>query len=145
MSKILLVNGPNLNLLGQREPAIYGKLTLPELEKGLSMDAATAGHELLAFQSNHEGEIIDFLHKEAASVLGLIINAGAFSHYSIAIRDAITAVNIRTIEVHISNIYAREEFRHRSVLAPVCVGKISGLGTDGYYAALKWFVDHDRP
>lgn len=145
MSKILLINGPNLNLLGQREPAIYGKLTLPELEKSLSQAATKAGHELLAFQSNHEGEIIDFVHKEAPSALGLIINAGAFSHYSFAIRDAITAVNVRAIEVHISNVYAREEFRHRSVLAPVCVGQISGLGTDGYYAALRWFVDHGRP
>jgi len=144
MSKILLINGPNLNSLGQREPVIYGRLTLPELEKGLSQAAATAGYELLAFQSNHEGQIIDFVHKEAVSALGLIINAGAFSHYSYAIRDAIAAVNVRTIEVHISNVYAREEFRHRSVLAPVCVGQISGLGTDGYYAALKWLVDHAR-
>ena len=118
---------------------------MPELEKGLSQAATKAGHELLAFQSNHEGEIIDFVHKEAPSALGLIINAGAFSHYSFAIRDAITAVNVRAIEVHISNVYAREEFRHRSVLAPVCVGQISGLGTDGYYAALRWFVDHGRP
>ncbi|MCX6834844.1 MAG: type II 3-dehydroquinate dehydratase [candidate division Zixibacteria bacterium] len=144
MSKILLVNGPNLNLLGQREPAIYGRLTLPELEKGLSQAAATAGHELLAFQSNHEGQIVDFLHMAAASALGLIINAGAFSHYSYAIRDAIVAVNARAIEVHISNVYAREEFRHRSVLTPVCVGQISGLGTDGYYVALRWLVDHPR-
>jgi 3-dehydroquinate dehydratase-2 len=144
MSKILLVNGPNLNLLGQREPTIYGRLTLSELERGLSQAAVVAGHDLLAFQSNHEGEIIDFIHKEAASALGLIINAGAFSHYSYAIRDAITAVNIRAIEVHISNVYAREEFRHKSVLAPVCVGQISGLGTEGYYAALTWLVENTR-
>jgi 3-dehydroquinate dehydratase-2 len=144
MPKILLINGPNLNLLGQREPAIYGKTTLPELEKGLSQAATAAGHQLLAFQSNHEGEIVDFIHKEAPSALGLIINAGAYSHYSYAIRDAISAVGIRAIEVHISNVYAREEFRHRSVLAPVCVGQISGLGTDGYFAALKWLVDHAR-
>ena len=142
MSKILLINGPNLNLLGQREPDIYGKTTLPEVEKGLSQTAATAGHQLLPFQSNHEGEIIDFIHKEAPSAIGLIINAGAYSHYSYAIRDAIAAVGIRAIEVHISNVYAREEFRHRSVLAPVCVGQISGLGVDGYRAALKWLIDH---
>ena len=144
MSKILLINGPNLNLLGQREPAIYGKTPLPEIEKGLSQAATAAGHQLLAFQSNHEGAIIDFIHKEAPSALGLIVNAGAYSHYSYAIRDAIAAVGIRAIEVHISNVYAREEFRHKSVLAPVCVGQISGLGIDGYHAALKWLIDHAR-
>jgi len=144
MSKILLINGPNLNLLGQREPDIYGKSTLPELVKGLSQAARAAGHELLAFQSNHEGEIIDFVQRESPSALGLIINAGAFSHYSYALRDAISAVGIRAIEVHISNVYAREEFRHTSVLAPVCVGQISGLGTDGYFAALRWLIDHAR-
>jgi 3-dehydroquinate dehydratase-2 len=142
MSKILLVNGPNLNLLGRREPDTYGKTTLPEIEKGLSQTAAAAGHQLLAFQSNHEGAIIDFIQKEGPLALGLIINAGAYSHYSYAIRDAISAVGIRAIEVHISNVYAREEFRHKSVLAPVCAGQIAGLGVDGYYAALKWLIDH---
>jgi 3-dehydroquinate dehydratase-2 len=139
---ILLVNGPNLNLLGRREPEIYGATTLSELEATLTRSAAAAGYGLVSFQSNHEGEIIDFIHKEGASATGLIINPGAYGHYSYAIRDAIAAVGVKTVEVHISNVYAREEFRHLSVLAPVCVGQINGLGIDGYEAALKWLIDH---
>jgi len=142
MPRILLVNGPNLNLLGRRQPEIYGTTTLSELEGNLSRSAADAGYELVSFQSNHEGEILDFIHKEAASAQGMIINPGAYAHHSVAIRDAIVAIGVKTIEVHISNVYAREEFRHRSLLAPVCVGQISGLGLDGYEAALKWLVDN---
>jgi 3-dehydroquinate dehydratase-2 len=142
MPRILLVNGPNLNLLGRRQPEIYGTTTLSELDRDLSRSAADAGYELVSFQSNHEGEILDFIHKEAASAQGMIINPGAYAHHSVAIRDAIAAVGIRTIEVHISNVYAREEFRHRSLLAPVCVGQISGLGLDGYKAALRWLMDN---
>lgn len=142
MSKILVVNGPNLNLLGTREPEIYGNVTLDQIITRLTEAALAAGFELVAFQSNHEGEIIDCIQKEATQCEGMIINPGAFSHYSYAIRDAITAVGLPTIEVHISNIYAREEFRHHSVIAPVCVGQISGLGVDGYLAALRWLIDH---
>lgn len=142
MSKILVVNGPNLNLLGTRAPEIYGNVTLDQIVTRLTEAAVAAGFELVTFQSNHEGEIIDCIQKEATQCEGMIINPGAFSHYSYAIRDAITAVGLPTIEVHISNIYAREEFRHRSVIAPVCVGQISGLGVDGYLAALRWLIDH---
>ena len=117
--KILLINGPNLNLLGQREPDKYGKTTLTEIESALRNRLSQSGGELVCFQSNHEGEIIDCLQEEMASCQGVIINAGAFSHYSYAIRDAIAAANLPTIEVHITNVYAREEFRHRSVLAAV--------------------------
>jgi len=142
MSKILVVNGPNLNLLGTREPEIYGNVTLDQIITRLTEATVAAGFELIAFQSNHEGEIIDCIQKEATQCEGMIINPGAFSHYSYAIRDAITAIGLPTIEVHISNIYAREEFRHHSVIAPVCVGQISGLGVDGYLAALRWLIDH---
>lgn len=140
MKKILLINGPNLNLLGKREPKIYGAATLEQLVNGLKESASAAGvFELIAYQSNHEGEIIDCIHREASECSGLIINPGAFTHYSYAIRDAIAATAIKTIEVHISNVYAREPFRHESVIAPVCVGQISGLGIEGYTAALTWF------
>ncbi|NLY11969.1 MAG: type II 3-dehydroquinate dehydratase [Firmicutes bacterium] len=139
MKEILLVNGPNLNLLGTREPEIYGNTTLNEIENEVTELAKENGYLLTCFQANSEGAIIDFIqqHKDAA---GLIINPGAFTHYSIAIRDCIVAVGIPTIEVHLSNIYAREEFRHRSVIAPVCVGQITGLGKVGYLLALTSFM-----
>ncbi len=139
--RILLINGPNLNLLGSREVDVYGHTTLAQLVTELTALATEAGFELVCHQSNHEGEIIDCLHKEAPSCCGLIINPGAFSHYSYAIRDAIAAVGIRAVEVHISNIQAREEFRHRSVVAPVCAGQISGLGLESYRAALRWLTE----
>jgi len=141
MKKILLINGPNLNLLGTREPEIYGATTLDELVADLAKRATSGGVELVAFQSNHEGEIIDCIQREVSGCVGLIINPGAFTHYSYAIRDAIASVVIQTIEVHISNVYSRESFRHKSVIAPVCVGQISGLGINGYIAALTWFMD----
>lgn len=141
MKKILLINGPNLNLLGTREPEVYGVTTLDHLVAGLNEKAQAAGAELVAFQSNHEGEIIDWIQREASGCDGLIINPGAFTHYSYAIRDAIVSVGIKALEVHISNIYAREPFRHQSVIAPVCVGQISGLGIEGYAAALTWFLE----
>ena len=140
-NKILVINGPNLNLLGQRDPEIYGHTTLGQIETELTEVAAASGYELVTMQSNHEGEIIDCIQKEASACDGLIINPGAFTHYSYAIRDAISAVGIKTIEVHISNVYAREGFRHKSVIAPVCVGQIAGLGADGYRAALRWFIE----
>jgi 3-dehydroquinate dehydratase II len=140
MAKILIINGPNLNLLGWREPDVYGSTTLEELEATILSDAKQLGIEVSFFQSNSEGGIIDFLHKEGFSAQGIVINPGAFGHYSYAIRDAIKSVGTRTIEVHISNIYNREEFRQHSVLAPVCEGQISGLGLHVYTLALNWFA-----
>ena len=141
MPKLLVVNGPNLNLLGQRQPEIYGNQSLDKLNQSLTKLAGDLGFELVIFQANGEGEIIDFIQKKAPDAKGLIINPGAFTHYSYAIRDAITSVGIETIEVHLSNIYAREEFRHKSVIAPVCRGQLSGFGFYGYAMALSFFAD----
>lgn len=141
MRRILVVNGPNLNLLGKREPEIYGTNTLDELNGKLADMAKELVIEVTFFQSNSESEIIDFLHKEAFKADGLIINPGAFTHYSYSLRDAITAVGIEAVEVHMSNIYTREEFRHKSVIAPVCVGHLVGFGFYGYAMALSYFAD----
>jgi 3-dehydroquinate dehydratase-2 len=142
MPRILVVNGPNLNLLGKREPEIYGTRTLDELNEKLNAMAKDLDIELVFFQSNSEGDIIDFLHKEGFDADGLIINPGAFTHYSYALRDAIAAVGIDAVEVHMSNIYTREEFRHHSVIAPVCVGHLVGFGFYGYAMALSYFADN---
>ena len=139
MKKILIINGPNLNLLGTREPEIYGKLTLKDIETALTNAAQKYGVELECFQSNHEGEIVDKICSAKNIFDAIIINPAAYTHTSVAIRDALSAVEIATIEVHISNIYSREQFRHNSLIAPVCVGQISGLGLDGYIAALTFF------
>lgn len=144
MSKILIVNGPNLNLLGTREPHVYGTSTLDELNKRLAEMAGELKIELEFFQSNHEGELIDFLHREAPDADGLIINPGALTHYSYALRDAIAAVGIEAVEVHMSNIYAREEFRRKSVIAPVCQGSMAGFGFYGYAMALSYFADTSK-
>ena len=141
MPKLLVVNGPNLNLLGKREPEVYGNQTLDKLNETLKKLASDLGYELKIYQSNSEGEIIDFIQKEAPNAKGLIINPGAFTHYSYAIRDVIKSVNIEALEVHLSNIYAREEFRHKSVIAPVCRGQLSGFGFYGYAMALSYFAD----
>ncbi len=141
MARVLVVNGPNLNLLGKREPEIYGTATLDELNERLSGLAGELGLELAFFQSNSEGAIVDFIQNEAPSASGLIINAGALTHYSYAIRDAIAAVGIEAVEVHMSNIYAREEFRHKSVIAPVARGHLVGFGFYGYAMALSYFAD----
>jgi len=141
MSKVLVVNGPNLNLLGQRQPDVYGTSTLDELNEKLGQFASELKLELEFFQSNSEAEIIDFIHKNAGSATGMLINPGAFTHYSYAIRDAITATAIETVEVHLSNIYAREEFRHKSVIAPVARGQVAGFGYYGYAMALSYFAD----
>lgn len=144
MSKILIVNGPNLNLLGTREPHVYGTSTLDELNNRLAEMASELKIELEFFQSNHEGELIDFLHREAPDADGLIINPGALTHYSYALRDAIAAVGIEAVEVHMSNIYARDEFRRKSVVAPVCQGSMAGFGFYGYAMALSYFADTSK-
>lgn len=137
VKKIIVINGPNLNLLGIREKDIYGTGSLEEIESSLKSEAQLMEIELDFIQSNHEGEIIDKIHQARGKYHAIIINPGAFTHYSIAIRDAIKAVEIPTIEVHITNIHAREEFRSKSVLAPVCVGQICGFGAMSYKLALK--------
>ena len=137
MSKILIINGPNLNMLGIREPGIYGVETLETLCEKIKNKADELNSEVDFFQSNIEGEIINAIHSTLGKYDGAVINPGAFTHYSYAIRDAIASVNIPFIEVHISNVHKREEFSHRSVTAPVCVGQICGLGTNGYLYALE--------
>lgn len=137
MLKIRVISGPNLNLLGTREPKVYGTQTLESIESTLKREAGEYGVEIDFFQSNHEGAVIDAIHEAARlGYHGLILNPGAFTHYSYAIRDAVAAVGIPTVEVHLSNIHAREAFRSRSVIAPVCLGQISGLGAVSYSAAL---------
>jgi len=131
------MNGPNLNTLGQREPEIYGKLTLADIERAVSERATELGLEVHSFQANSEGALIDWLQGEAPGARGLIINAGAYTHTSVALRDAVAACGLETVEVHISNIWKREAFRHESLLSPVVRGAIVGLGTDGYLLALE--------
>jgi 3-dehydroquinate dehydratase-2 len=133
--KILVINGPNLNMLGKREPGVYGNETLDGINAWLADEARTLGAELDFFQSNGEGELITAI-QDSGLYAGIILNAGAYTHYSIAIRDAIASVDIPVIEVHLSNVHAREHFRHVSVIAPVCAGSISGLGKIGYKLAL---------
>ncbi|MEZ5445995.1 MAG: type II 3-dehydroquinate dehydratase [Gammaproteobacteria bacterium] len=143
MSRILVLNGPNLNLLGEREPEIYGRDTLADINRRLTAAAQAAGHELVAFQSNAEHALIDRLHAaRAEDVRFILINPGAFTHTSIALRDAFLAVKIPFIEVHLSNVHARESFRKRSYLSDVAVGVIAGLGAQGYEFALQAAVRH---
>lgn len=137
MKKVLVINGPNLNLLGQREKEIYGAETLEDIARKMNAEAMKLNIDLSFIQTNHEGEIIDKIHESKGEIDTIIINPGAYTHYSIAIRDAIKAVEIPAIEVHLSNIHAREEFRSKSVIAPVCVGQISGFGSIGYILALN--------
>ncbi len=135
---ILVIHGPNLNLLGEREPDVYGKRTLEDINQTLRAIAAENNKTVEIMQSNYEGEIIDVIQAARREEVGaIIINPGAFTHYSIAIRDALAAVEIPVIEVHLSNIYQREEFRHKSVIAPVATGQISGFGTDSYRLAMQ--------
>jgi 3-dehydroquinate dehydratase-2 len=135
--RILLMNGPNLNTLGTREPEIYGTQTLADIEEMVRRRAAELGCEVRAFQANSEGELIDWLQAEQRDAQGLIMNAGAYTHTSVALRDAVAACGLETVEVHISNVWRREEFRHESLLSPVVRGAIVGLGTHGYILALE--------
>ena len=138
--RILLINGPNLNLLGTRNPEVYGRTTLQDIVDRVTQRGEQLGAEIVAFQSNSEGASIDFIQANAPGADGILINAGAFTHYSLAIRDAFEAVEKPFVEVHISNVHAREEFRHHSVLADIAVAQVAGLGWRGYIAALDSLV-----
>ena len=141
LGHVLVLNGPNLNLLGTREPEIYGHTTLADINAWLEKRANEADVAIEFYQSNHEGALVDKIQEARGNVDYISFNAGAYTHYSIALRDAIAGVEIPTIEVHLSNIHKREEFRHTSVLAPVCLGQISGLGAFSYMAALEAVID----
>ncbi|MBR1942354.1 type II 3-dehydroquinate dehydratase [bacterium] len=134
--KILLLNGPNLNLLGSREPEKYGKLTLTDIEDNLAEIAQKRNVELICRQTNHEGKLVDEIQEANGTFDGIILNAGGYTHTSVAVRDAIAAVSIPVVEVHLTNIHAREEFRHNSLLAPVCIGQICGFGAYSYELGL---------
>lgn len=134
--KILVINGPNLNLLGEREPNIYGNDTLSSINEELREKAEKMGYVTEFFQSNSEGALIDALHNSRLDCAGVILNAGAYTHYSYAIRDAIAAIKIPVVEVHLSNVNSRDEFRKTSVIAPVCAGSIAGFGKYSYHIAL---------
>ena len=142
MKQILLLNGPNLNMLGIREPGIYGSMSLQTIIEGLEKTASGLGVALETFQSNHEGGLIDKIHAAFGVKDGILFNPGAFTHYSYALRDAISTVGIPTVEVHISNIHKRESFRHTSVIAPVAIGQIAGFGADSYELGLRALVQH---
>jgi 3-dehydroquinate dehydratase-2 len=138
--KILVVHGPNLNALGRRQPEIYGHTTLAQIDDALRERAGAAGATLLAFQSNHEGALIDFLQEHGADADGIVINPGALTHYGLALRDALASLSAPIVEVHLSNVYKREPFRHTSVVAPIATGQIAGLGWRGYLLALEWLL-----
>ena len=142
--KIIVLNGPNLNLLGLREPEIYGSTNLSVIGKSLESLAASLDAKVHCFQSNHEGALVDAIHDARECFQGIIINAGAYTHTSIAIRDAISAVQLPTVEVHLSNIYTRENFRHHSYIAPVAIGQISGFGEDSYCLGLQALISYLR-
>ncbi len=141
---ILVLHGPNLNLLGLREPEIYGSATLTEINRALELDSKKLQVSVDCLQSNCEGVLVDAIHKARTKYQGIIINAGAYTHTSVAIRDAVVGVAIPTVEVHLSNIYTREEFRHHSYIAPVAIGQISGFGADSYHLGLQALVNYLR-
>lgn len=144
MISVLILNGPNLNLLGKREPGIYGSITLDKINALLENEASLLDLKVCCQQSNHEGALVDAIHATVDMHQGLLINAGAYTHTSVALRDAIAAVKIPTVEVHLSNIYSREAFRHHSYIAPVAIGQISGFGAESYRLGLHALVHHLR-
>lgn len=141
MKKILVIHGPNLNLLGEREPGVYGSDTFETVNNEIVQKAKECNFECEVFQSNHEGEIIDKLHSARLEFDGIVLNAGAYTHYSYAIRDAIATIKIPVVEVHMSNVHKREEFRHHSVISPVCVGVIAGFGKNSYLLGVEALAD----
>lgn len=141
---ILVLHGPNLNLLGQREPGIYGSVTLAEINRLLTEEATQLQVQVTAVQSNHEGVLVDQIHQAIEQHQGILINAGAYTHTSVALRDAIAAVKLPTVEVHLSNIYRREDFRHHSYIAPIAIGQISGFGCQSYLLGLQALVHYLR-
>lgn len=142
MTKILVLHGPNLNLLGTRQPEVYGRMSLDDINQALTKFAARQNVELRIQQSNHEGDLIDAIHVARNWADGILFNPGAFTHYSYALRDAIASVGLPTVEAHLSNIHAREAFRHNSVIAPVCVGQICGFGWRSYMLGLQALLEH---
>ena len=142
MASLLLLNGPNLNLLGTRQPEIYGAETLADVEARATEHSAARGYALTCAQSNSEGALVDHIHAARGTHAGIVFNAGAYTHTSIALRDAIAGVELPVVEVHISNVHARESFRHHSMLAPVALGVIAGFGTNGYILGLDALIAH---
>jgi len=138
--RILVIHGPNLNILGKRNKVIYGEKTLDEINELIEQHATELDTEVAIIQSNSEGDLVDFIQKESGGADGIVINAGALTHYGLSLRDALLDTNLPVVEVHLSNIYAREEFRHRSVIAPIAKGQVTGLGWRGYLAALRTLV-----
>jgi 3-dehydroquinate dehydratase-2 len=142
--RILVINGPNLNSLGRRDKQIYGEKTLAEINALMEKQAKALNAEVVTFQSNNEGALIDFIQEQSDAADGIIINPGALTHYGLSLRDALADTKLPVIEVHLSNIYAREEWRAKSVIAPIAEGQMSGLGWRGYIAALQFLVDEQR-
>jgi len=142
MTSILILNGPNLNLLGSRQPEVYGKTTLAEIETMCANKAASLGCSVFCLQSNHEGELLEAIHAARGTYDGIVLNAGAYTHTSVALMDGISSVGVPVVELHLSNIHAREEFRHKSFIAPVAVGQICGFGPAGYELAMDAIISY---